>query len=193
MAVWPAVLHQIGLILGLLLGGDSEASIVVFSTLQNARVRRDVLNAVADLKLTGRRRELFEAVLEVVRAAETERNHLAHGCFGCSASLPDSVLWIETKHFGPWNIATIRKETQVTANDHHELAKYIFVYKLSDLHNVLEQASDTFLITTEFFTYIRYPPATPSQADDEKYLQLCILPRVATALTRIRSRKTTTP
>ena len=104
-----------GIILGVLIGGDSEAGVALFSTLQNARARRDVLNVVAELRLRDRRLELFHGVFNVARSAETERNHLAHGCFGVSAELQDSVLWVETKHFGPWNVAVVRKDTQTTS------------------------------------------------------------------------------
>jgi len=189
MVSWPSVLHVAGLILGVLLGGDSEGGVVVFSTLQNARARRDVLNAVADLRIPDhRRRELFDATLNVARSAETERNHLAHGCFGVSAELPDSILWVETKHFGPWNVATVRKDTKTTPDEFRELAKHIFVYDHSDLKNVLDQVTDTFNILMLYLDYIRHPlPDGPT--DEARYRQLCNSPRLATAIDQIRLNK----
>jgi hypothetical protein len=186
---WPSVLHVAGLILGVLLGGDSEGGVVVFSTLQNARARRDILNAIADFRIPDhRRRELFDAVLNVARYTETERNHLAHGSFGVSAALPDSILWVETKHFGPWNVATVRKDSQTTPDEFRELAKHIFVYTHSDLQSILDQVVDTFNILSLYLDYIRHPlPDGPT--DEARYRQLCSSPRLATAINQIRSGK----
>jgi hypothetical protein len=189
MVTWPAVLHQMGVILGVLIGGDSEAGVALFSTLQNARARREILNVIAELRLRDRRLELFHGVFNVARSAEIERNHLAHGCFGVSAELPESVLWIETKHFGPWNVAEVRKDAQTTSQDYIELAKNIFVYDHRDLKAILEQVTDTFTILLKYSDYLRYPPPIGSPTDEARYLQLCNLPRVATALHQIRSGK----
>jgi hypothetical protein len=122
-----------GLILGALMGANSEAAVAVFSTLQNARARRDALNAVAEFKLNERQQELFSAILTIVGSAEKERNHLAHGCYGTSPAIQDGILWVESKRFGTWNIATVLKETQVTADEYQDLAKSIFVYRKADL------------------------------------------------------------
>jgi hypothetical protein len=187
MTVWPSVLHQMGIILGILIGADSEAGVVLFSTLQNARARRDILDAVADFRLRDRQRELFEAVLNVARSAETERNHLAHGCFGVSAELPDALLWVETKHFGPWNVAEVRKDTTTTQEDYKNLAKNIFYYNRNDLDEILKQISDTFEILNLYSDYVRFLAQPNSPTDEARYRQLCNLPRVERALNQLRS------
>jgi hypothetical protein len=189
MTVWPAVLHQMGVILGVLIGGDSEAAVAIFSTLQNARARRDVLNAAAELRLSDRRRDLFDAILTVVASAEKERNSLAHGCFGSSAAIPDGILWIESNKFGTWNVGTILKDTQITSDDHKELAQHIYVYKKTDLQDIYEQIRETWAITYEFLDYVRYPPPRPSPTDESKFIALCGIRRVAAALAQIRSGK----
>jgi hypothetical protein len=178
--------------LGVLLGGDSEAAVAIFSTLQNARARRDVLNAAADVRLRDRRRELLDAVLSVVGSAEKERNSLAHGVFGVSAALPNSVLWIESKNIAIWDLGTSLKENIASA-DHQELAKDIFVYDLADLHKVHEQIKVTWTTITEFVQYIIYPPPIPSPTDDARYHQLCNLPLLAPALVQMRSGKKNSP
>lgn len=189
MTVWPAVAHQMGLILGVLLGADNEAAVAVFATLQNARARRDALNAVAQIKLNERQQELFNAIISVVTSTEKERDSLAHGCFGVSEAIPDGILWIESKHFGPWNVETILKKTQITAADHQKLAKNIYVYRKSDLDEIYNQLCDAFLVTSQFLDYIRHMPAPMSPEDDARYRQLCNLSRVATALRQTREGK----
>jgi hypothetical protein len=137
--------------------------------------------------LSGSRRELFDAVLKVARSAETERNHLAHGCFGVSAELPDALLWVETKHFGPWNVAEVRKDTVTTQDDFKKLAQHIFYYNTNDLKEILEQISDTFNVLSQYSDYIRYPAPPNSPTDEARYRRLCSLPRVSAALNLMRS------
>jgi hypothetical protein len=186
--VWPFVLHQLALILGILMGGDTRAAVAVFSTFQNARARFDALRAAAQVALDPAHIELFEAILAVTAAAEKERNSFAHGCFGTSAAIRDGVLWISSGHFASWNVAEIRKETTTTPDDYRELAQHIFVYTKNDLQQIYEQIKDTWTLLYEFSHYIRYRPP-PGPTADARYRQLCNLPRVATALVQIRSGK----
>jgi hypothetical protein len=182
-----------GLILGTLLGAKNEGAIAVFSTLQNARARRDALNAAAEFKLNERQQELFEAILVAVGAAEKERNNLAHGCYGTSAAIPDGILWLESKRFGPWNMKAMIGDPKITQDDYKELAQYIFVYRQSDIIEVYDRLRDAFTITWEFLDYIRIFPRPMSPEDDAKYHQLCKIPRVATALVQLRSGKKNNP
>ena len=88
---WPDVVQQLGLLLGVMLGVNSEAAVALFATLRNARARREGLEAVAELNLDPEYHELFEAILTIVGAAEKERDHLAHGCYGMSEDIQDGI------------------------------------------------------------------------------------------------------
>jgi hypothetical protein len=185
---WSYVMHQMALLLGVLIGGDSEAAAAIFSTLQNARTRRDVLRAAADVRLTDRRRELLDAIAVVVASTEKERNSLVHGVFGVSAALPDSVLWLDSKHMAIWDLGTSLKDA-ITAADHQELATHIFVYDLDHLLEVQKLIRTTWLTVTELFQYIHYKAPIPGVTDDARFHQICNLPLIAPALAQIRSGK----
>src|SRR5215472_7874771 len=93
MTLWPDVLHQLGMLLGVLLGANSEAAVAVFSSFRNARMRRDALWAAAEYALDAQILELLNAIFVVIGSAEKERDHLAHGCYGISDSIADGILW----------------------------------------------------------------------------------------------------
>ncbi len=133
--------------------------------------------------------ELLTAVLNVVGAAEKQRNDLAHGCYGICRAIADGVLWIESKHIGPWNVSMLLNEGHLTGTEHADLAKKIFVYRLEDIHEVEEQIGGAFQTAFEFHCYLRWTPDRGSPTDEERYSQLCLKPHVAKALLQIRSDK----
>lgn len=187
LTLWPDVLHQLALLLGILLGVNSEAAIAVFSTIRNERGRREAIRAAANHSLDARQLELLEAVMLVIRSAEKERDALAHGCYGYSSAIDDGVLWVESKHIGPWNVGMLLKDqasTGRTGHEHKEIAKRIFVYRKADLIEAVNQEIyDAWKAAFDLHAFIR--TADP-EAADPRYRQLCDLPRVATALHRIR-------
>ena len=186
---WPDVPHQLGLLLGILLGVNSEAAVALFATLRNSRARRDGLKAVAELNLTPEHKELFEAILTVVGAAEKERDRLAHGCYGMSESIEDGILWIETKHLGPWNVSMLLNELRFTGSEYAELAEKIWVYRKADLEAIYDQVKDAWHLLFKFLSLIRWKPGDPAPTSDARYRQLCSSPRLATALRQIREGK----
>lgn len=186
MTLWPDVLHTMAVLLGVLLGANSEATIAVFSTLRNARARRDGIRAAAEVVLDAPKIELFDAVMAVIGSAEKERDHLAHGCFGICRSIPDGVLWIESKHVTPWNVSMLMKEPNFTGKEHAELAKKIFVYRLEDINAVHREIDEAWKATFDFIAYLRWTPSQGGLSDVERYRQLCNSPRLATALSQIR-------
>jgi hypothetical protein len=192
MTLWPDVLHQMALLLGVLLGAKSEAAIAVFATLRNARARQDALIASGEINLDAECLELCQAVMSIVRAAEKERDHLAHGCFGICPGVNDGVLWIESKHIGPWNVSMLMKEPKFTGTEHAELAKYIFVYTKQDLEDIYRQIFDAWRFAFEFVAFVRWiqnPALRAGVRRGELYRQLCSSPPIQLALAQIRKGK----
>lgn len=56
------------------------------------------MNAAANAVLTGDVLELYQAIVAFHGSVETQRNDLAHGCFGTMEAIPDGVLWMESQH-----------------------------------------------------------------------------------------------
>ena len=191
MTLWPDVMHQLAILLGTVLGAKSEAAVALFSTLQNARARREGLIAAAEVLFESEphKLELLTAVLNVVSAAEKQRNDLAHGCYGTCTQIQDGILWIESKRVGAWNVSMLMNEGHFTGTEHAELAKKIFVYRLADIWAVEEEIGDANQTVFEFHCYLRWTPGRGAPTAEERYSQLCQRPRVATALRQIRSDK----
>jgi hypothetical protein len=142
MTLWPDVMHQLAMLSGMLLGVKSEAAVAVFATFRNARVRHDAILAAAEFALNARDLELLNALLTVIASAEKERDNLAHGCYGVSTAIEDGILWVESKHVGPWNVSMLLKEPHRSGKEHEEFAKHIFVYRHSDLEAVYQEIHD---------------------------------------------------
>ena len=77
----------------------------------------------------------FEALMVMYRSLESQRNDLAHGCFGYAASDPDILFWIELKHHVHFMADHISKEAKgiQEPDSHAKLKKHLFVYRMKDL------------------------------------------------------------
>jgi hypothetical protein len=170
ITLWPDVLHQMGMLLGILLGVNSEAAVAVFSTFRNARVRQDAMIAAANYTLDEQTLELLNAILVVVGSAEKERDHLAHGCYGSSDNIADGILWIESKHLGPWNVSMLLKEPHRTGGEHAEIAAHIFVYRKADIQEIYDGIHDAWRAMFEFLVLVRWHPGLARSRDEQYHL-----------------------
>ncbi len=190
MTYWPEVLHQQAVLLAQLLGAPNEGAVAVFASLQNARARRDALAAAGKHFLRDERDiDLLYAVMTVVSAAESERNDLAHGCFGVSEAIPDGVLWIAPSDMSIWNAANIPGGTGVGTG---ELASYIYVYMKADLERIYDQIADAWTAAFRMNSYVHelkhWEGAFVGRCA-ELFGQLIAQPRVAEALNQIEAAK----
>ena len=96
LMLWPYVESHMALILGQLLGAKDAAAISVFHLLRRSSAQRDAIWAAATFTLNQTDQELLSAILLVHKSTEKERNSLAHGYFGTSTKLPESLLWVDT-------------------------------------------------------------------------------------------------
>jgi hypothetical protein len=69
-----------GLLLAILMKAETEASVSVYLKLRRSVPRKEALEAVAKVSLTGKDHELFQAILRVHSQVEAERNALVLGC-----------------------------------------------------------------------------------------------------------------
>lgn len=109
IAIWAQADSEMGNLFGILLGTNSEAALEVFLTLRRSANQRDALKAAARFSLTDDEHEFFEAMMVVYGSLESQRNALAHGCFGVAANDPTVLLWIDIRdhvHFQPGRAGT---------------------------------------------------------------------------------------
>jgi hypothetical protein len=146
LAMWPYVEHQMAMILGHLMDARNEASVAVFSAIRMGRTQRDALDTAASVALAEdlKMRKLLHAVLSVISSASEARTTLAHGLWGVLHDRRDRVVWVESKHFGPWNTLAIVKSDV----GHEQLQKHLYVWKLSDILEIEEQLKECWEIVS---------------------------------------------
>ena len=144
-AAWSYVEAEMAVLLGVLLGANSDAAIAVYQTLRRRAARVDAIKAAAQIVLNSKENELLGAVLLVHQSAEAERNALAHGCFIALDSLPDVIVWVEsskvahasveyhhsTAHKGAFGFLNALKDFG------NRMVDNLFYYSISDLGRVL--------------------------------------------------------
>ena len=152
IAAWSQVDNEMGALFGTLLGTNSEAAMEVFLTIRKSVYQIDALKAAAKFCLTNDENVFFEALMTLYKSLESQRNSLAHGCFGIAANDPDVLLCIDIKHHVHFQTEVLVNYMQgVQMPDPHEkLKKDMFVYRLKDLM-ILENEMDQFWEAARYF------------------------------------------
>ena len=70
----------------------------MYHSLSSAHSRGAVLDATAEKTLTAREHDLYLAVMDFVKDAYSERNRLAHWCWGYCDEFPDGLILIDPTH-----------------------------------------------------------------------------------------------
>jgi hypothetical protein len=192
MGVWSYVDNEMGTLFGLLLGVQSQAILEVFLTLRRATNQIAALKACAKHRLTDERALAFEALLIVYNSLETQRNDLAHGCFGLINGVDDALLWIRIEHHVHFIADHIAQEYRGShREDQHELLKEnMFVYKLKDLERLHAEMKDLWMAAFHFNAMLRYP-TSPGAAQHLKLI--CDSPQIQQHMSRLRAKRQDTP
>jgi hypothetical protein len=188
---WSYVDWSMAILLAALMKANSEASVAIFLTLKNARVQRDVLVAAADMTLKDSDREIFGAIMLLYGGLQSQRADIAHGIFGFIPEGEEDVIpWIETKNLSKDWVDRFHKPKPESLPDETDdrLAqkRRTFIYKLSDLERLETEIMELWGIAFSFASYLNYPslPLTTKALETQ-----CALPRMAQALSQIRSQK----
>jgi hypothetical protein len=183
LTMWPYIEHQMAMILGHLMDARNEATIAVFSAIRTGRTQRDALAVAASVALADNPKvlKLLTAVLSVINSASESRTTIAHGLWGVLAHRKDRILWVESKHYGPWNtLAIVRDDV-----GHEQLQKNLYVWSLGDILEIEDQLKECWEIVFDFYCLLANRGAGQcGLAGDQLYDHLCQLPRVAAALDR---------
>jgi hypothetical protein len=201
LIAWPHVEAEMTTLLGQLLGVDSEPALAVFQSLRRSTAKSDALSQAAKKALKEPADALlFNAILNVHKSVEAERNALAHGHFGYSKNLPDGILWMNTADYLASRVRTgVRGETRYYEKDIKALLASMSAYRADDLKKILAEINDMAHIWVEMIGYLRLatpdvklmenlrlPPDTQKAERDRVYRQLCDRPRVRRELDRLR-------
>jgi hypothetical protein len=82
IAIWSYVDEALGGLFGILLGTKSDAAPKVFLILRRSTNQLRALDAAAEGALSGDELAVYKALMVEYGSLESQRNNLAHGCFG---------------------------------------------------------------------------------------------------------------
>lgn len=186
IAIWSQVDNEMGNLFGLLLGTHNDAALEVFLSLRKVSHQRDALNAAAKYKLTGQDRLCFDAMMVVYKSLESQRNDLAHGCFGICPQDPTVLFWINVKDHVHFQTEVLSKESkgEFSEDRHARLKENLFVYRVADLEALYHQMEEYWWAAFYFNGYLRDPT---NNGRAEEYSRLCAYPQIKHEISRLKS------
>jgi hypothetical protein len=181
----PNAEAEMGLLLGQILGIPNTAALAVFQSLRRSSAQRDAIISAAKTTLNDVDLELLNALLDVHKAIEKDRNALSHGHFGTYDKTPDVILWMATVDYiefkARWHLAKIT----ITTNEKMSLFSRIYFYTASDLSAIYKNIT---YVADMWVGAIRWLQATgPLRA--ELYRQQCDQSHIRQALETLRRKK----
>lgn len=190
LLAWPHVESHMAVVLGLILGADSEPSLAVYEILRRSSSQREAIEAAAKIKLSPKDVELLAAILNVHKSIEADRNAFAHGHIGWTDKLPDALLWITTADYIRFALRAHHGILDLKSDGYDQLADRAFVYSEQDLTRISNEVRDLWRAWIDLNTYlaglIRF-----EMNDDEAYNRLCGQPRIAQELATLRQKNST--
>jgi hypothetical protein len=97
IATWSEIEAQMGAILVRMLGAKAEPALAMFQALTSAPAQLAALDAAAETALPAQDKDLFDAVMVVVRSSAAQRHDLAHRQWGYSEEIKDALVLAEGK------------------------------------------------------------------------------------------------
>jgi hypothetical protein len=95
--MWAEIEAMLGVVFADMLGTEARFGVAVFLALRAEAAQKDVLRAVAELKLPGESATKFALFLKRLRDSAEARNRIAHGKWGYSLSHPDALVYMDPK------------------------------------------------------------------------------------------------
>ena len=150
---------HMSLLMGSLLGVSNTASVAVFSTLRNARSRREALDAAAKSSLGGEDQNLFQALMNIHKKLDGLRNDIIHGMWGWIEGVDDSVLWCSSESFAIWHINDYHMgENGMLSYEYrnNQFNERVYIWRLSDIEKVVRDLDWLHSAIASFHAYLRY-------------------------------------
>lgn len=190
MEVWANAELQMGLTLGAMLGSQSEAAVAMFLSLRNARARREVISAAANVALSGQELDALEAVLSLYESIGKHRHDLSHGIYGYSDELPDAILWTESSKHSHFLIEVYYNESNnIPMQDRHaRMKKDLFVYTKNDLIEIAKLLDSFWWVSFRLHTSMR-----KDSLSSQEFQNLLSLPLVSKEISRIQEGRKNNP
>lgn len=185
LLAWPHVESHMAVVLGQILGTDSEPALAVYEILRRSSNQRDAIEIAAKIKLSTRDQELLSAILGIHKSVEADRNALAHGHLGWTDALPDALLWITAPDYIRLILHAHNGTLGPEAESYELLSERTYVYSISDLSKISTEVRDIWSAWLHFGTMLMTLFRFQLSADKE-YDELCGQSRIARELEALR-------
>jgi hypothetical protein len=213
-AVWASIEHELRFLLVRVLGTDARPAIAIYETLTAPRLQLNALDAAAKTALPPERYEIFSAVISIVEAFQTPRNHLAHWIWGGCRQRPDLLALIdpETLKENDFREAIVRERRidsfplEIDGWDPDWIdPQCVLAYSINDLTRALRDIESGLLCLGLFAAYLAAEPRKDIadkfhiSEEDQRVEQDQILARLSEerlfhgALSRIRAGQKKSP
>jgi hypothetical protein len=176
------------LMLGQLLGANDAAILAVFQLLRQSRTQREAISEAARMTCTAADIDLINAILNVHKSTEAERNALTHGHLGVYSLLEDGILWLSAADYIAFKAELVLAGDRAYDDAKRDkLNSALFYYKKVDLDRIVTAVDDLGWVWSDAISYLqeKNPPTRAA-----KYRQLCDRPRIAQELETLRRQKT---
>lgn len=185
LSSWPHVEAEMALALGALLGADNAAAMAVFQTLRRSSAQREAISEAAKASSCGSAvRELINAILNVHKSVEAERNALAHGHLGVRWNMPDAILWMTTTDYVAFKASfVLLGNSDYTDERRDDLNSRLSYYKAPDLEAIAEDIEFMGWVWSELIVLLKHQDSGIRAAI---YHRLCDRPRIAQELATLR-------
>jgi hypothetical protein len=157
ITLWSYVDNELGGLFGVLLGTETQAAHRVFLILRRWSNQRQALDAAAESALTGNELSTYKALMVEYGSLETQRNDLAHGCFGICPDDEDMLFMVKVEHHVLWQ-ATIIPQLSAgmhVGHPHQGLRERMWVYRMADLDRLHAQMKQLWWDMFYFNGYLR--------------------------------------
>jgi hypothetical protein len=189
IGIWSHVDNEMGTMFGLLLGLQSQAALEVFLSLRRASNQRDALSAVAKHRISDESKLAFDAILIVYKSLESQRNDLAHGCFGYLSKIDDALLWIKIEHYVHFLADSLSTESRGEfRSDRNELLKKnMFVYRRRDIEHLYSEMKKCWEAAFNFNCWLQHSTSLVApEIGVQMFARLCALPQIRREMDRLR-------
>ena len=148
-SLWTLAEEAWGLVLAEMLDAEAKTGLALYESLVGAASQNAVLNAAADLRLSGKTKEAFVALLQRQKGLARERNRIVHGRWGYVPE-DDSILILGERNWLPRMVAALRSHWAAHGHRYMTGPKFapgsfaMTAYRLKDFEEV-EDRIRTFL------------------------------------------------
>lgn len=184
---WADIEVSCAMLLAEMMGASAAPAAAVFGSLRSGRAQHLALNSVALLVLSETDHELFSAYMARRASLESQRNDLAHGCFGVCVPIKDGIIWAAQADY--LTFRATHKIDPVDATKRFKAKQ--FVYYEGTLQRIAEEIEEYHSQLSTFTGYLwsRCKGAEGEAFRAMRYPQLCNQPHIRQALAQLRIAK----